>query len=44
MQIDISGSRICITEQIDGYIKKKLSSLNKYFRRILSIRGTVKAE
>jgi len=44
MQIDISGSRICITEQIDAYIKKKLSSLNKYFRRILSIRVTIKAE
>ena len=44
MQIDISGSRICITEQIDGYIKKKLSSLNKYFRRILSIRVTIRAE
>ncbi|KKM93105.1 hypothetical protein LCGC14_1211800 [marine sediment metagenome] len=44
MQIDISGSRTCITEQIDGYIKKKLSSLNKYFRRILSIRVTIRAE
>ncbi len=44
MQIDISGSRVCITEQIDGYIKKKLSGLDKYFRRILSIRVTVKAE
>jgi len=44
MQIDISGSQICITEQIDEYIKKKLDSLNKYFRRVLSVRITLKTE
>jgi len=44
MQIDISGSRISITEEIDKYIKKKLNKLNKYFRRIFSVRVTLKAE
>ena len=44
MQIDISGSRISITGQVDDYIRKKLSTLNKYFRRILSIRVTIKQE
>jgi len=44
MQVEISGMRISITEEIDRHIKKKLNKLNKYFRRILSARVILKTE
>lgn len=44
MQVEISGIRISVTEEIDRYIKKKLDKLNKYFRRVPSARVILKAE
>lgn len=44
MQIEISGIHISITEEIDKHIKKKLNKINKYFRRIISVRVILKAE
>lgn len=44
MQIEVNATRIHITEQIDKHIKKKLNNLGKYFRRILSIRVTLRRE
>jgi len=44
VQIEISGIHISITEEIDKHIKKKLSKINKYFHRIISVRVILKAE
>lgn len=44
LQVEISGIRISVTEEIDNYIKKKLDKLNKYFRQVPSARVILKAE
>ena len=44
MQVEVSGTRVPVTADLDKYIRKKLQKINKYLRRVFSVRVRLKEE
>ncbi|MFQ6067507.1 MAG: ribosome hibernation-promoting factor, HPF/YfiA family [bacterium] len=44
MQVEVSGTHVPVTTDLDKYIRKKLQKINKYLRRVFSVRVRLKEE
>src|SRR6056297_2803606 len=44
MKLIIKGKRIDVTDSVEGYIRKKMEKLDKYFDQIMDATATVSAE
>ena len=44
MKLIIKGKRIDVTDSVEGYIRKKMEKLDKYFNQIMDATATVSAE
>jgi putative sigma-54 modulation protein len=44
MQVELSGTHVPVTADLDKYIRKKLQKINKYLRRVFSVRVRLKEE